>query len=129
MQVGDFNLVCWNVRGLNSMARCLVVHETLKAMACHIVCLQETKLSQIDRPDVFLRGLQTQQFHFQTGARHPRGVLVLWDDNYIELHNIQVASFSITGEVKLKQCGSEFRLSTVYSPSRREHKDAFLRHL
>jgi hypothetical protein len=48
--MSDLNLdiISWNVRGLNSAARCLAVHETLADNPYQIACLQETKLHSID---------------------------------------------------------------------------------
>ena len=48
MNHNDFDILCWNVRGLNMAARCLAVHETIAANTCHIACLQETKLQHLD---------------------------------------------------------------------------------
>jgi exonuclease III len=44
----NIDVVSWNVRGLNSGARCLAVHEMLADTICQIACLQETKLQSID---------------------------------------------------------------------------------
>jgi hypothetical protein len=49
--------------------------------------------------------------------------------DHIALRDIVIASFSISANVTIKACGSDFRLTTVYGPSRREHKHAFLNHL
>lgn len=45
----NINIICWNVCGLNTPARRTTVHETLTLTTCHLVCLQETKLSNIDQ--------------------------------------------------------------------------------
>jgi exonuclease III len=44
MSHNDFDILSWNVRGLNMAARCLAMHEMIAANTCHIACLQETKL-------------------------------------------------------------------------------------
>jgi exonuclease III len=41
------NIVIWNVRGLNSRARCDVVRELVTSERPSIMCLQETKLDVI----------------------------------------------------------------------------------
>lgn len=46
----NISVLCWKVCGLNAAARCLTVHKTLIITHAHVVCLQETKLQQIDRP-------------------------------------------------------------------------------
>lgn len=80
MQVGDFNLISWNVRGLNAAARCMVVHETIKATSCHIVCIQETKLSHIDAHLAsFVGGYRLNSFTFKPEQGTRGGILILWD--------------------------------------------------
>lgn len=44
----DFDLLCWNMRGLNWQARKDVVHQTIATTSCHIACLQETKFGDVD---------------------------------------------------------------------------------
>jgi hypothetical protein len=44
----NIDIVSWNVRGLNTTARCLAVHQTIANNPCQIAYLQETKLSSID---------------------------------------------------------------------------------
>ena len=47
--VRDWKILCWNVRGLNSEARQLVVKQKIEESGCSIVCLQETKCMHIDQ--------------------------------------------------------------------------------
>jgi exonuclease III len=54
----------------------MLVHESLKATSCHIACLQETKLSQINAPiAAFLGGYHLTSFAFKpaqgTRGNHP----------------------------------------------------------
>ena len=42
-------VLSWNVRGLNLPARRDTIHETVASTLCHIVRLQETKLSSMDQ--------------------------------------------------------------------------------
>ena len=44
----NFDAVYWNVRGLNSAAKCATVHEFLSSTSCQLACLQETKLANVD---------------------------------------------------------------------------------
>lgn len=66
---------------------------------------------------------------FDVPSESRQGTTGEWDDNFITLSNIQIGSFSITASATVMLCGSEFRLTMVYGPSRREHKVAFLSHL
>ena len=42
------NFLSWNVRGLNCTDRCSTVNATIASSSCHVVCLQGTKLDNVD---------------------------------------------------------------------------------
>lgn len=42
------HFVSWNVRGLNERSKCLAVRQTILIENPDIICLQETKLSDLD---------------------------------------------------------------------------------
>ena len=39
----SWNILCWNVRGINAMEKCDAVWDKIEESACSVVCLQETK--------------------------------------------------------------------------------------
>lgn len=43
-----FKILCWNVCGLNEKDKRIAIRKTILLENPNIVCLQETKLSQID---------------------------------------------------------------------------------
>ena len=44
----NWNVLCWNVRGLNSEKKLLALSNAISVSGCAIVCLQETKKPVID---------------------------------------------------------------------------------
>jgi exonuclease III len=42
------NVVNWNIRGLNNPTRRQVLKELVAQNSCSLVCIQETKLQQVD---------------------------------------------------------------------------------
>jgi hypothetical protein len=54
--MSDFSILCWNVRGLNLQARRDAVRVMISTTTCHLACLQETKLSTVDRSIVMALG-------------------------------------------------------------------------
>jgi exonuclease III len=50
----------WNVWGLNNPARCQVVRDLVVGNACTIVCLQETKLQEVN--DLLIGSTLEQEF-------------------------------------------------------------------
>ena len=43
----DFSILSWNVRGLNNLAKRKAVQTFVSDLKCNIVCLQETKISDL----------------------------------------------------------------------------------
>jgi exonuclease III len=118
MIVNDFQILCWNVRGLNSAARCLAVHETIAATTCHIVCLQETKLEAIDRElALFLGAYRLNHFAFKPAQGTRGGILLLWNDGVIDMQQIETGRYSITTTVTVRDTAASFLLTGIYGPS------------
>ena len=130
MNANDFQILCWNVRDLNSAARCLAVHETIAATTCDIVCLQETKLELIDNNlACFLGAFKLNQFAFKPAHGTRGGILLLWNDRVLDLQRIDIGRYSITSTVTVRDTATSFVLTGVYGTSRRVEKENFLRHL
>ena len=128
----NIDVVCWNVRGLNNASRCLTVHDIdmLAATNCHLACLQETKLSNIDGVLAgFLGGHRLSSFAYKPAVGTKGGILLLWNDAALDVHNIVIRRFSITASVTIRDCLSTFLLTTVYGPTRDNLKGDFLREL
>ena len=131
MSHSDFDILSWNVRGLNMAARCLAVHETIAANTCHIACLQETKLQHIDDGLArFLGAYKLSCFAYKPSVGTKGGILILWNDVVVDLSNTSIRWFSVSAIVQLRrQASDSFLLSTVYGPSRARGKEAFLQYL
>lgn len=130
MTSDNINILTWNVRGLNASVRVLVVHETLKTTSAHMVCLQETKLQQIDHAlAMFLGAYKFDSFVFKPAQRTKGGVLVLCQAEFVDSNNCDIGRYSISGNATIRHSTTSFRLTTVYGPSRLQEKQAFLQHL
>jgi hypothetical protein len=55
-----WNILCWNIRGLNASSKWDVVRNKLEESACSIVCLQETKRDHFDM--AFIKKLAPRRF-------------------------------------------------------------------
>lgn len=122
-------MLCWNVRGLNTAARCITVHGLLAA-TYHIACLQETKLNNIDgHLAAFLGGYRLDSFAYKSSERTRGGILLLWNSNYVHMQNITIRRFSISALVTLQDSSVSFLATAVYGPTRDVLKQLFLREL
>lgn len=78
MTTQNLELFNRNVRGLNSIAKCMTIHEMMAGTACNIAsCLQETKLRAIDdQLACYLGGYKLDKHAFKP-ARGTRGGILL----------------------------------------------------
>lgn len=126
----NLNVICWNVRGLNTPARRTTVHETLSSTTCHLACLQEMKLQVVDQELAYYLGGHRLHNFAQRPASGTRGsILLLWNDDHIAVEDIQLEEYSLSATAQIKDCGTVFRLTVVYGPSRDSEKPAFLQEL
>ena len=44
----SWNVLCWNIRGLNADKKRLALSNAIQSSGCAIICLQETKLQKFD---------------------------------------------------------------------------------
>lgn len=44
----SWNLLCWNIRGINVVEKCDAVRDKIEESACAVLCLQETKREHFD---------------------------------------------------------------------------------
>lgn len=133
MATHDLQILCWNVRGLNSAARRQTVQQIIASVPCNIVCLQETKLSQIDDSlvrSVGGRMLRSYSFLPAGGVSGTRGgILILWNDDVINIDSIDKKDFSLTANVTIKATEVLSLLTVVYGPTREQEKPQFLQEI
>ena len=86
MSENDAKILNWNVRGLNSVARREVVRLMCQQARPYIICLQETKLNEIDGPLAmeFLGQNYHTSFEFLPADDTRGGILIAWDHDYIQ---------------------------------------------
>jgi hypothetical protein len=46
----NWNIPCWNVRGINSESKWDALRNIIYESACSVICLQETKRASFDTP-------------------------------------------------------------------------------
>ena len=121
-------ILCWNVRGLNCPDRQSVVHETIVASSCHLVCIQESKLQTIDsHVAAYLGGYRLKNFTHRPADGTRGGILLLWDDSVVTISSVQYGTYFLSATVALNNASDTktFKLTTVYGPTRSIHKDDF----
>jgi hypothetical protein len=90
-------LLSWNVRGLNNPQKRESIKYWLRSWKCDVVCLQETKLDQVDLQMVrSLWGSPFVEWEFLPASGSAGGVLMLWDNRVLEKVDSVVNQFSVS---------------------------------
>lgn len=129
MNNNDLKFFNWNVRGLNCAARREAVKLLIQQAHRHIVCLQETKLSQIDRQlSTEFLGHAHWAFDYLPADDTRGGIAVAWNRDFSgDQQNKR--QYSMTMKMTLNLMNSSFWLTTVYGPSEDSGKMDFLAEL
>lgn len=123
----DCNILIWNVRGLNDLARRDVVRLLLSQHNVSVVCLQESKLAVVDVSVIMqICGSMFDGFEFVPAAGTRGGIIVAWRTDRVALSNFQSADTFLAAEAKLTNSDVMFNLVTVYGPQATDDKLNFL---
>ena len=126
----NINCLSWNPRGLNDPKRRDVVSDLVASSSCQIVCLQETKLQNVDSYTAAqLGGFRLRQFAQRPANGTRGGILLLWDDRVVQASNVVIGTFSLSATIAVNGADLSFKLTTVYGPTRGNLKDAFFAEL
>ena len=130
MIIPKVNFLCWNVRGLNDPDRRATVHETIASTSCHIVCLQETKMENIDQYIAsYLGGNRLRSFAQRPATGSRGGLLMLWDDSVVRISDVHITEFCLSAMVNVIHSDTPFKITSVYGPTASNRKDDFFSEL
>lgn len=121
------NILVWNVRGLNNPARRGVVRRVVLLHNPAIICLQESKLSVVDRPTISqIYGPRCTEFLFQPAIGTRGGIIIAWDPEVVDVALIDCQKSFVAVDCCWRLTDSRFRLVTVYGPQSDADKLIFL---
>jgi exonuclease III len=105
------------------------VREFVASLHVNVVCLQETKLEYIDEFIVMqCLGPAFDEFAYLPAIGTRGDILLAWDSSVLEIANISLDTYAITGEITTKD-EKRWWLTTVYGPQQTEEKMIFLNEL
>lgn len=123
------NILCWNVRGLNSKARQDAVRNLVTSSHVDVVCIQETKMTKISRGAI-LSTLGSDFTHFvelpSVGASG--GILVAWHSALGPANATRVDRHCISVQFS-PSTDQAWWLTCVYGPQGDDNKVLFLQEL
>ena len=106
----SLRLLSWNVQGLGDKDKCGVVKNSVCSMDPSFVCLQETKLAQLDSRKAvsYLLG-RLSQFVAKLANGSRGGVLTAWDPSSFSLVSSLESAFSLTVTLACASTGNVSR--------------------
>lgn len=92
-----WNILCWNVRGINADDKCLALQNKIDESECQIVCLQETKKENFDNS--FIRKCcprRFDKFEFVPSRGASEGLAIIWCGSHFSATVIHKENFVLT---------------------------------
>lgn len=123
----NWNVLTWNVRGINSAWKWVPVKNKIADASYDIVCLQETKKENVDLS--FIRKICPQAldaFEFLPSTGASGGILIAWKSSVFDGAKIFNNEFALSVEFFSKHDNSNWILTCVYGPCTPEGKGSFL---
>ena len=124
------NILVWNVRGLNGRARRNVVRDLIVQERVSLVCLQETKLSNVSN-QLASECLGTSfEYAFLPAVISAGGVLLGWRTDTWLASQVSLQAHSITAKIS-SRCDPRLTwwITVVYGPLETNAQQAFLNEL
>jgi exonuclease III len=122
------NILCWNLRGINSNQKWLALNDKIAKTACSIICLQETKREHFDHS--YLRKFcpkRFDKFAFHPSVGASGGIIVIWNSSVVSGVVIASLPYAITIEFSSTMTLTEkWLLSNINGSCAGELRDEFV---
>jgi exonuclease III len=122
-----FNILVWNIRGINSKEKWDAIRAKISESSCQIVCLQETKRESFDQ--LYTKNFcpkNLDSFAFSPSSGASGGIITLWNSSIFTDSTIQANAYCVTVKFINNLDNNYFFLSNVYGPSHANGKLAFV---
>jgi exonuclease III len=123
----NWNILNWNIRGINSEDKCNAVKEKIEESLCAVYCIQETKRDHFEHS--FIRKLAPKRFNkfaFSPSDGASGGILMGWNGSIFNGEVAQINKFSVTVNFSSVHNGQKWTLTTVYGPCQGPDRDDFV---
>lgn len=123
----SWNVLCWNVRGINSEGKWESIRNKIVESQCDIVCIQETKREVFDLPFIKLFCPPPfDSFCFLPSVGASGGMLVVWKGAVFSGTEVSSNSFAILIQFTSLHNNESWLLTNIYGSCNANGKTAFL---
>lgn len=123
----SWNVLNWNVRGLNDKSKWLAIRNKIEESNCAIICLQETKRETIDLH--YIRNFcpkRFSNFEYLPSVGASGGLLIAWNESIFSGQLEFSNEFSISVKLSSVHNNESWYLTNVYGPCESARKTAFI---
>ena len=123
----SWNVLNWNIRGLNSEGKTDAVKAKIEESACSMYCLQETKKEAFDYP--FIKKWAPKRFDkfaFSPSAGASGGILMGWNNSIFSGEVVHCLKFALTVKFTSRHDNNSWLLTTVYGPCQGPEREDFI---
>ena len=113
----QWNILCWNVRGINSEKKQLAIRNAIDVSGCSVVCLQETKHPSFDASFVKLFcPKKFDMFAWVPSSGASGGLITVWMSSVFTGVPVFSESFALGVRLTSTQSADSWTLVNVYGP-------------
>ena len=123
----NWNVLCWNVRGLNSGDKQLALSNAITSSGCAVICLQETKKPSFDLS--FIKSCcpcHYDQFALVPSRGASGGIVTIWNSTIFSADVLLSEDFALVTHFKSTQSAQCWTLVNVYGPCQGEQRNHFI---
>lgn len=123
----NWNVLCWNVHGLNSDGKQLALSNAITSSGCAIICLQETKKPTFDH--VFIKSSTHDisiNLHSYLLGGASGGIATIWNSSIFTATIIASEDFALVTHFQSTQSAQHWILVNVYGPCQGEQRILFI---
>lgn len=126
----SWNVLCWNIRGINSEAKLLALNNAISSSGCSIVCLQETKKTMFDL--AFIKTCcprQFDKFAFVPSRGNSGGLLTIWKSSVFSGNVLLSEDFALVTKFTSTQSSQTWTLANIYGPCSGDERNTYTKWL
>ena len=123
----SWNILNWNIRGINSPDKWLALGQKNEESSCAILCLQETKREHLDA--AYIRNFcpnRLNKFAFLPSIGASGGLLITWNGSLFEAEVIFQNRFSLSISFTSLLSNQSRILTNIYGPCEQAAKIEFI---